>query len=329
MGAYLGPLIFDLSNSQLESEEIDILKHPLINGVILFSRNYESPQQLKDLCAHIKSVNSNCLIMTDQEGGRVQRFKADFKKLPPLRSLGERYQQDKASALSEAYRYGQIMSAELLEHGVDLSLAPVLDLDRHTHSVIGDRAFHSDPQIVTDLARAYILGMRSTGMAITAKHFPGHGGVQLDSHLSMPIDYRSYSEISHTDLLPYSTLIKEKLISAVMTAHITFPKIDSPPATFSRTWLQTILREKMSFQGVILSDDLNMQGAATGDYVHRMSAAINAGCDLIMLCNNRPAIREILEKIESKSYLIPEAKWEIMRPVRRTVPIKREASYEA
>jgi len=288
-------LILDLPGAELTPEDKEILTHPFVAGVILFSRNYTAPAQLKNLCQAIQATRKMPLtIMVDQEGGRVQRFREGFTRLPAMASFGELYDTDPLTACQSAQETAYVMASELLALGVNRSLAPVLDLNKGVSAAIGDRAFHRDPQVVVNLAKSYIAGMTSAGMAPVAKHFPGHGSVVADSHIALPADDRSWQEIANEDLLPFVSLIQEK-IPAMMAAHIVFPQIDAHPVGFSRHWLQTILRKKLGFKGHIFSDDLNMEGAnISTHFVDRVNAAQEAGCDFVLLCNNRPAVIQVL-----------------------------------
>lgn len=310
-----GPIILDVNGYELDSEECEILRHPLVGGVILFARNYESPGQLSALCQSIRSASKRSIFITvDQEGGRVQRFRQGFTPLPAMRQLGYFYETNKEQALITAEACGWLMAAELVSVGVNLSFAPVLDLDRCNHSAIGDRAFHSQPSIVIELAKAFINGMHQVGMSATGKHFPGHGGVAPDSHKTMPVDPRSYDEINALDMQPFIGLIKEDLLDAIMPAHILFSKVDDQPVGFSQHWLQSVLRKKLQFRGVIVSDDLNMEGAArVGDHVERTTQALNAGCDFALLCNNRPAATKVLDRLPQDQYLLTNEKVKIMQ----------------
>ncbi len=303
-----GPVILDLKGLELEPEEHEILQHPMVAGIILFSRNYESPEQIKELIRKVRACRSTPLIVAvDHEGGRVQRFRQGFTHLPPMGQLGEKYDQDPKSALEMATQCGQIMASELFSVGVNLSLAPVLDLARDNKSAIGDRAFHHDPNVVVDLAKALIKGMREIGMASIGKHFPGHGRVTADSHVTMPIDTRSFTEIESEDLIPFKTLIEENYFDGILPAHIQFPAIDSKPVGFSSEWLKTILRKNLGFKGVIISDDLNMEGASiAGNYSNRALAALNAGCDIVLIGNNRAGAIQILEGLPSGQYLLKD-----------------------
>jgi beta-N-acetylhexosaminidase len=309
-----GPLIIDVAGTALQPEERDLLQHPFVGGVVLFARNYETPQQLQSLITEIRQVKAKpLLIMIDQEGGRVQRCRHQFTRLPPAGDYSHLAKNNPllAQQLSEAG--GWLMAAELLTRGVDLSLAPVLDLNKGVSSVIGDRAFGATATQTIALAAAFIEGMKKAGMAATGKHFPGHGSVASDSHQELPVDERSFEHIEKEDLQPFIHFINAK-IPALMTAHILFPAVDSLPVSFSRYWLHNILRERLGFKGVVMSDDLDMKGAATvGDYADRMQAAAAAGCDLILLCNNRAAVLQILDKVPYAAYLLDLKKYELLR----------------
>jgi len=288
----LGPLMLDVRGTELTEDDRRRLSHPLVGGVILFSRNYENPAQLSRLTADIRALKSPpLLIAADQEGGRVQRFREGFTRLPPMRALGHVYDAHPHQAKTLAREAGYVMAAELRAHGVDLSFAPVLDLDYGVSSVIGDRAFHHDPQAVIELSRAVMQGMKDAGMSACGKHFPGHGYIAADSHVAIPVDERDYADIALSDLLPFRALIDMGL-TAIMPAHVIYPKADAAPAGFSRFWLQNILRGELNFQGMIFSDDLSMEGAAAaGGMVARTRAALEAGCDMALICN-RPDLAD-------------------------------------
>ena len=294
----IGPLMLDLEGTQLTAEEKEILNHPMVGGLIFFTRNYESAEQIIELTRSIREiVGDDFLISVDHEGGRVQRFRPEFTELPAIASLGKLYQKNQGEALLLARKAGWLMAAEVRAVGIDFSFAPVLDLDYGVSQVIGDRAFHRDPTIVAKLAEAYIKGMRDTGMSSTGKHFPGHGAVEVDSHLGIPIDTRSHEEIWADDILPFAKLIKVGM-DAVMPAHIIYENIDKNPAGFSPYWLQEVLRKELKFEGVIFSDDLTMEGASfAGGYTERAEAALTAGCDMILACNNRAGAIEILDHL--------------------------------
>ena len=295
VGKGLGPAMLDLAGVQLSAGERDLLRHPLVGGVILFSRNYRSPQQLVELCAAIRALRTpELLIAVDHEGGRVQRFQEGFSRIPAMRRLGEAWDRDPGKACAAARDIAYVLAGELLACGVDFSFTPVLDVDFGASGVIGDRALHSDPVAIAQLAASLIAGLRDAGMASVGKHFPGHGHVRADSHLAVPVDERSYAEIEAADLLPYRQLIKLGL-AAVMPAHVIYPEVDAHPAGFSAAWLQRILRSQLGFDGMIFSDDLSMEGASVaGGVVARAQAALSAGCDMVLLCNAPEAAPELL-----------------------------------
>ncbi|MBK1734489.1 beta-N-acetylhexosaminidase [Halorhodospira abdelmalekii] len=289
-GAGLGPLIVAIDGPSLLAEERELLRHPAVGGVILFARNYTDREQLCALTAAIRALRDPpLLLLVDQEGGRVQRFRDGFTRLPPPGTIGALYtaQPDRAEAL--AAQCGHVMAAELRACGVDLSCAPVLDLDRGVSSVIGDRALHSEPHAVARLAMAWVRGMAKGGMAAVGKHFPGHGAIAADSHVALPCDTRSLAQIAASDLLPFQCAIAAGL-PAVMVAHIVFPEIDDRPAGFSRRWISDILRRRIGFSGAVLSDDLGMAGAVSvGSLSARCVQALAAGCDAVLLCQRSEA----------------------------------------
>lgn len=301
-----GPVIIDLMGPELSAEEREILQHPLVGGVILFDRHYIDPKQITHLCQQIrKSRRDPLLITVDQEGGRVQRFQKGFTRLPPMETLGVLYDENATLALQRAEQCGWLMASELLAVGVDLSFAPVLDLNKGLTAVTrGGRAFHEKPHIVAKLAKALIRGMHKAGMASTGKHFPGHGTVTLDSHLAMPTDERDFKTIAADDLIPFAELVQTDL-DAVMPAHILFSAVDDKPVGFSEHWLKKVLRQELQFQGIVFSDDLNMEGAGVaGDYEERASSALNAGCDLVLICNNRVGAIRILDRLPPHYFVI-------------------------
>jgi beta-N-acetylhexosaminidase len=290
--------MLDLEGTEIDAEEREILLHPAVGGIILFSRNFENAEQVATLTAAVHDLRDpHLLVAVDQEGGRVQRFRDGFTRLPPAGRFGELSREHPASARRAAAAVGWLMAAELRSVGVDFSFAPVLDLDRGVSRVIGDRAFSGGVNQVSELAQAWSEGVRDAGMAAVGKHFPGHGGVAADSHEELPADDRPFSEIEMEDLVPFERLIRRGL-EAVMPAHVVYPRVDPNPAGFSRFWLQKILRERLNFQGVIFSDDMNMAAAAAGgSYSERARAALDAGCDVLLVCNNRPAALEVIESL--------------------------------
>lgn len=309
MPTQIGPIIIDLMGCEITQEERELIQHPLVGGIILFARNYQSPEQLIELCKTIRaSRRAPLLITVDQEGGRVQRFKEGFTRLPSLGQIGNVYHELPEKGLQLAYDCGWVMASELLASGVDLSFAPVLDLNKKLNTVIGDRSFDLETSIVSKLAKAMMQGMSHAGMASTGKHFPGHGSVAVDSHLALPEDLRDFNQIYQEDMQPFIELITAGL-TAVMPAHIIFPNVDDKPVGFSHYWLQEILRKKLNFSGVIISDDLNMGGATfAGGPLERAISALEAGCDLVLMCNNRRGAIEILDQL-SQHYFIDTEKF--------------------
>lgn len=293
----LGPIMCDLRGTQLEVDEYEFLLHPLVGGVILFSRNYESPEQLIELTNRIRELRKPALLIAvDHEGGRVQRFHEGFSILPACGLIGRYESMAQAELLAE--NTGWLMAAELLSVGVDFSFAPVLDVGGNNSSIIGDRAFNSDPEKIFHLAKAYISGMDKAGMPAVGKHFPGHGSVKEDSHISMPVDQRKFEEIDIHDMVPFKGLIRTG-ISGLMPAHVTYPDIDNIPAGFSSVWLNRVLREQLKFRGAIFSDDLSMKGAEImGDYAERTKVALEAGCDMTLICNNQEGVVYVLDNIK-------------------------------
>ena len=298
----LGPVMLDLQGLQLSDQERVRLLHPSVGAVILFSRNYQSRAQISKLIVEIKALRiPSLLVAVDQEGGRVQRFKDQFTRLPAAQSFGDHWNEDKQMAPMVAYQSAFTMASELIEVGVDFSFAPVFDITSRESEVIGDRCFDSNPDTATELLGAYIDGMHAAGMVAIAKHFPGHGGVSGDSHHCLPQDSRSIDEIRDHDLKPYTALVDE--IQGVMTAHVLFDKCDAQIPTYSSYWLQQVLREEVGFDGVVFSDDLTMQGAidANGGYgsiVESAQRAIYAGCDMVLVCNQPELADQLLDGLE-------------------------------
>ena len=295
----LGPVMMDLIGTSLEAEEKEQLQHPLVGGVILFSRNYESTEQVTELVDRIHEGNDRQLLVSvDHEGGRVQRFRDGFSTLPPMAALGELYEENRNRAKRLAEGCGWLLATELRAVGIDFSFTPVLDLDRGISEVIGNRAFHNNPDIVSDLAHSLMIGMERAGMAATGKHFPGHGAVEADSHVALPIDERPYEDIYAEDIVPFKHMIHFGL-AGIMPAHVIYSNVDPNPAGFSRFWLQEVLRDRLHFQGVIFSDDLSMQGAFhAGNIIQRSEAALDAGCDMILVCNDPGAVAEVLDNLK-------------------------------
>lgn len=303
----IGPVMLDVVGKTLTPEDEVRLKHPLVGGVILFARNYESPSQLAELTASIRAQRTPpLLISVDHEGGRVQRFRTGFTKIPPMRELGKLYDQHPKRAKHLAEQVGYVLASELRACGVDFSFTPVLDVDYGASSVIGDRAFHAEPQAIAELAHSLLIGLKRGGMPTVGKHFPGHGYVCADSHLEIPVDERSYTDIELCDLIPFRQMVNFGL-TAVMPAHVIYPKVDPRPAGFSKIWLKDILRGELGFEGCIFSDDLSMEGATVaGGIVQRAEAALHAGADMVLVCN----------KPESADELLAGLKWEMSAPTK-------------
>jgi beta-N-acetylhexosaminidase len=295
----LGPVMLDVEGLSLTAADHRRLVHPLVGGVILFSRNYESPEQLIELTREIHHVRQPpLLIAIDQEGGRVQRLRSGFTVLPAMRELGVLWDKDPPVARQLARQVGYVLARELRAHGVDLSFTPVLDVDHGNSSVIGDRAFHSQPQAISELALGLIHGLNEGGMSSVGKHFPGHGHVRADSHHEIPVDERSYAAIEASDLIPFRRLIEGGL-GGIMPAHVIYPSIDNQPAGFSQIWLKQVLRTQLGFDGMIFSDDLSMAGAsAVGGVTARARAAFSAGCDMVLVCNDAEAADTLLCELD-------------------------------
>lgn len=296
------PLVIDIAGTTLTDVDRQRLAHPLVGGMILFARNWQDRAQLTALCADIHALRPDLLICVDHEGGRVQRFRSDgFTHLPPMRTLGQLWTQDSPQrAMQAALSCGYVLAAELRACGVDLSFTPVLDLDWGESSIIGDRSFERDARIVASLAQSLMHGLRQAGMAHCGKHFPGHGFVQADSHVDVPVDTRSLQDILAEDAAPYPWLAP--VLASVMPAHIIYPQVDSRPAGFSQRWLQDILRTQLGFEGVIFSDDLSMEGARFIDgqqvsYTQAALAALHAGCDMVLLCNQSVGTGQAVDEL--------------------------------
>jgi beta-N-acetylhexosaminidase len=291
----LGPVVLDIEGTELGAADRARLAHPMTGGVILFSRNYASPEQLARLTEEIHAVRAPPLVVAvDHEGGRVQRFREGFTAIPPMRELGRLWDAGAQHAKALAREVGYVLAAELRAHGVDLTFAPVLDVDHGSSSVIGDRALHSDPHVVAELGLALMHGFRDAGMGAVGKHFPGHGYVRADSHFEVPVDPRPYAEIAAADLVPFRRLIGSGL-GGIMPAHVVYPEVDSRPAGFSPVWLKRVLRGELGFDGIVFSDDLGMEAAAVaGGIVERAHAALAAGCDMVLSCAGAEAADELL-----------------------------------
>ena len=291
-----GPVMLDVAGTELSPEEAERIRHPLVGGVILFARNYRDPGQLRRLTADIRALRDPApIVAVDHEGGRVQRFREGFTRIPAMRSIGRLWTQSPEGALEMATAAGRVLAAELVAHGLDLSFTPVLDLDYGCSRVIGDRAFHSDPEIAAALADALADGLADGGMGCVGKHFPGHGFAEADSHVEIPLDRRSFEQIWARDLVPYRSPVGHRL-NGIMPAHVIYPEVDPNPAGFSPFWLQEVLRKRLGFEGTIFSDDLSMEGATVaGGIVARAEAAYGAGCDMVLVCNRPDLAAELLD----------------------------------
>lgn len=311
-----GPLMLDLQSVTLSDSERSLLCRGPVGGVILFSRNFRDIAQLQALAAEIHALRPELLIAVDHEGGRVQRFRQGFTAIPAMAKLAELCREHPSKALALAQECGWLLASELLAVGIDISFAPVLDLDRGISEVIGDRAFGSKAEGVIALAGALMAGMHEAGMATTGKHFPGHGGVAADSHHAVPVDMRSYEQIEAEDLRPFAKFAKQGM-DAVMPAHVIYSHCAPEPAGFSRFWLETVLRGRLGFKGVIFSDDLSMAGAkVAGSYTERAGAALKAGCDMVLVCNEPEAALQVLEWMEHQN-LMRSARVPAMKAKRR------------
>lgn len=289
--------MLDVEQTTLSSEERLLLANEQVGGIILFTRNFESRSQIGELVKEIRECSPDILVAVDQEGGRVQRFREGFEPLPALQKIGRLADRHPEHLEDIAASFGWLMAADILSCGIDISFAPVLDLDTDFSTVIGDRSFSADPAFCIRLAKSYIEGMQAAGMAATAKHFPGHGAVREDSHAELPRDHREFAEVASTDMQPFAALARH--FDAVMPGHILFPKIDSQPVGFSSHWLQKVLRDQLGFNGVIFSDDLSMEGAAeSGSYIDRAALALEAGCDMVLACNNPEGAMQVLHWLE-------------------------------
>jgi len=317
----LGPVMMDLEGTKISRKEQELLENPLVGGVILFTRNFESIDQVTELVKAIHAARSpHLLVAIDHEGGRVQRFHEGFTRLPPANVFGKMYKHDPDKARKYADQAGWLLAVELRSIGIDFSFAPVLDLAHGVSGVIGDRAYHARPDVVATLAYATMHGMLRAGMHAVGKHFPGHGGVAEDSHLALPVDHREFSALLKDDIAPFAKMISNGL-SGIMPAHVIYDKVDSMPAGYSKIWLQDILRTKLKFQGVIFSDDLSMEAAGVaGDYGGRAQQALQAGCDMVLVCNHPEGVEQAVEQLQG--YNNPTSQMRLIR-----MHGKRDVSY--
>jgi len=308
----LGPVMLDLVGTSITPEEREMLLHPQTGGVILFTRNYESPEQISALVDEIHGLRSpHLLVAVDHEGGRVQRFRDGFTHIPAAATYGKIYAHDRKQGKLLARQCGWLMAAECRAVGIDMSFATVLDIWSDVSCVFGDRAFHSKPEKIAELAHEYMSGMSQAGMSATGKHFPGHGSVKEDSHIGHPVDHRSLNEIMMEDVIPFERMIHFGL-AAVMPAHVVYPAVDDKPAGYSKVWLQQILRQQLNFQGVIFSDDLSMEAAGVmGDFGARAQAALQAGCDMVLVCNHTEAAQQVLDTLDG--YNNPASQMRLIR----------------
>lgn len=295
----IGPLMIDVAGQELNDEDRELLAHPLVGGMILFTRNYRDPAQLRTLCNEVLSIKKaqRLLLAVDHEGGRIQRFRVGFSRVPPMRAMGRLHDESPREAIAQSAEHGFTIGSELANFGIDLSFGPVLDRDIEVSGVIGDRAFSSKTDVIIALARAFRSGLNRAGLAATGKHFPGHGAVAADSHHDLPVDRRSIEEIERTELVPFKALIEDG-IESLMMAHVRYTALDQTPASLSRKWIAGYLRRKMGFRNALICDDLSMHGAAVvGDIQERARMALAAGCDMLPVCNDRPTSIKLLDEL--------------------------------
>lgn len=313
----LGPIMADVAGLALTAEDREVLAHPLVGGVILFARNYSDPEQLRALCNELLAIKSpRLLIAVDHEGGRVQRFRVGFTRIPAMGTLGRLHEESGLRAVEEARQHGETIGRELAAFGIDLCFAPVLDRDCGVSTVIGDRAFAADPQLIIKLSRAFRAGLNAVGLKATGKHFPGHGAVAADSHLELPIDRRPFADIERQDLVPFKALIDDG-IESLMLAHVRYSAYDEIPASFSRKWIRGLLRSQYKYNGAVFCDDLCMKGAVVvGDIVERARVAITAGCDMLPVCNDRSEVVKLLDALPVKQRRLSSAR---LKALYRTV----------
>lgn len=298
----LGPVMLDIEGLALSPADRELLRHPAVGGIILFTRNFESVQQVTGLVAEIRAQRSPpLLIAVDHEGGRVQRFHDGFTLMPPMRDIGRAFDRDRDSGLEIARQAGWLIASELRAASIDLCFAPCVDLDWGVSEIIGNRSFHKKPDAVSELAGAFARGLRSAGMATVAKHFPGHGAVVADSHLRLPVDRRDYGSILD-DMRPYERMISTGVVAGVMLAHIVYQEIDSMPAGFSEYWIQRELRARLGFGGAVFCDDLSMKATSSyGSVPERAQLSLNAGCDMILVCNDRARAERVVAALDDYS----------------------------
>lgn len=297
--ALIGPLMLDVGGLELTAEDREVLAHPLVGGVILFTRNYRDPEQLRALCTDILRIKSapRLLLAVDHEGGRVQRFRVGFSRIPAMRTLGRLHEENPKAARDDAQTHGYTIGSELGAYGIDLCFAPVLDRDIGVSGVIGDRAFATRVELIVELARAFRAGLNRAGMAATGKHFPGHGAVAADSHHELPVDRRTLAEIERTELAPFRPLIEDG-IESLMMAHVRYTAVDQTPASLSRKWIAGTLRRRLGFRNALFCDDLSMNGAAVaGSVADRARLALSAGCDMLPVCNDRAGSIGLLDEL--------------------------------
>lgn len=294
----MAPIMLDLTGYELTPEEKEILEHPLVGGVILFTRNYHDLKQLRELVSQTRATARNELLLAvDHEGGRVQRFRQGFSAIPAMGSFQNSFPEDINTACQYAKTFGWLMAAEVQAVDIDISFAPVLDI-HGISEVIGDRSFSDNPQDIISIGAAFIEGMREAGMKSTGKHFPGHGNVLEDSHIAIPVDKRAKGDIVNIDMSVFKAVHEQGLLDAVMPAHVIYPEVDSMPAGFSEVWIKQILRQQLGFDGVVFSDDLAMEGATgIGSFTQRAEAAFNAGCDMALVCNHREGAIQVLDEL--------------------------------
>lgn len=295
----LGPVMMDIGGQELTAEDRELIAHPLVGGVILFTRNYRDPEQLAHLTRDILAVKSpRPLLAVDHEGGRVQRFRVGFTRVPAMRTFGKLFEESPQKAHDDAHRFGALIGSELAAYGFDLPFAPVLDRDLEVSQIIGDRAFASDAGLITELAGSFINGLNSAGLSATGKHFPGHGAVAPDSHIDLPIDRRPLTALQ-TDWAPFKGLM-DRGLESIMMAHVRYTAVDSLPASLSPIWIRNIIRRDWKYNGAIFCDDISMGGAAVvGSLEERAKLALLAGCDMIPVCNDRPGLMRVLDALKA------------------------------